>query len=295
METVSRWNETSIIGEDPRFLSIDERRFRVYYTYPAPNWDVSRMGMLELTYNESSRRLDVTAMRDKIQPTYPKHASAHKESHKNWSPFLFRGHPLLVQSINPLVVVNETENEEQDGEGSIITTAEVVSISKLTKRIKWPYGSLRGGTNCILVNNSFYLSFFHSKTHLDNSYMATYVMGAYTFSNSIPFQLLSISTYPSKIRSNTPISYSIHLTCCNPILCLSLLTHASAVMHPMFYTGQWSFQTMARIDYILFPTSLYMVDGDTDTLVVTAGMQDVRGVQFRINIFELLNSLDKVR
>ena len=83
METVSRWNETSIIGEDPRFLFIDERRFRVYYTYPAPNWDVSRMGMLELTYNESSRRLDVTALRDKIQPTYPKHTSARKESNKN--------------------------------------------------------------------------------------------------------------------------------------------------------------------------------------------------------------------
>ena len=52
---------------------------------------------------------------------------------------------------------------------------------------------------------------------------------------------------------------------------------------------------MARIDYILFPTSLYMVDGEADTLVVTAGMQDVRGVQFRINIFELLDSLERVR
>lgn len=52
---------------------------------------------------------------------------------------------------------------------------------------------------------------------------------------------------------------------------------------------------MARIDYILFPTSLYTVDGEADTLVVTAGMQDVRGVQFRINIFELLDSLERVR
>jgi hypothetical protein len=66
-------------------------------------------------------------------------------------------------------------------------------------------------------------------------------------------------------------------------------------MHPQFYTGEWSFQTMARIDYILFPTSLYTVDGEADTLVVTAGMQDVRGVQFRINIFELLDSLERVR
>lgn len=66
-------------------------------------------------------------------------------------------------------------------------------------------------------------------------------------------------------------------------------------MHPMFYTGEWSFQTMARIDYILFPTSLYIVDGDPDTLVVTAGMQDVRGVQFKINIFALLKSLERVR
>lgn len=201
METISRWNETSIVGEDPRFLSIDERRFRVYYTYPAPSWDVSRMGMMELTYNESSHRLDVTALRYRIQPTYPKHTNTHKESHKNWSPFLFHGHPLLIQSINPLVVVNETEIESKDGSSTSTTTtttvAEVVSYSKLP-RIKWPYGSLRGGTNCILINDSYYLSFFHTKTHFDSSYMATYVMGAYTFSNSIPFQLLSISTYPSK-------------------------------------------------------------------------------------------------
>lgn len=283
MEKISRWNETSIVGEDPRFLPIDEQRFRVYYTYPAPLWDVSRIGMLELTYNESSRRLDVTALRDRIQPTYPKHSNTRKESHKNWSPFLFRGRALLIQSINPLVVVNETETEEG------LVTAEVVSISKLT-RIKWPYGSMRGGTNCILVNDSFYLSFFHSKTHIENSYMATYVMGAYTFSKSIPFQLLSISTYPSKIQHiscSIRLAFTLSLTCFHP--------HGSVVMHPQFYTGEWSFQTMARIDYILFPTSLYTVDGDADTLVVTAGMQDVRGVQFRINIFELLDSLERVR
>jgi len=190
MGTISRWNnDTNIIGEDPRFLSIDERRFRVYYTYPAPFWDVARMGMLELTYNDSSRRLDVTALRQKIEPTYPKNSNTHKDSHKNWSPFLFRGHPLLIQSINPLVVVNETDES---------LVAEVVSISKLT-RMKWPFGSLRGGTNCILVNDSYYLSFFHSKAHIDNSYMSTYVMGAYTFSKTIPFQLQSISAYPSKI------------------------------------------------------------------------------------------------
>jgi len=252
MGTISQWNnDTNIIGEDPRFLSIDERRFRVYYTYPAPFWDVARMGMLELTYNDSSRRLDVTALRQKIEPTYPKNSNTHKDSHKNWSPFLFRGHPLLIQSINPLVVVNETDES---------LVAEVVSISKLT-RMKWPFGSLRGGTNCILVNDSYYLSFFHSKAHIDNSYMSTYVMGAYTFSKTIPFQLQSISAYP--------------------------------IMHPRFYTGEWSFQKMARIDFILFPTSLYLVDGDT--LVVTAGMQDLRGVQFRINIFELLATLVRLR
>ena len=55
---------------------------------------------------------------------------------------------------------------------------------------------------------------------------------------------------------------------------------------------------MARIDHVPplpHELVLYMVDGDTDTLVVTAGMHDVRGVQFGINIFELLNILDKVR
>ena len=181
------------------------------------------MGMLELTYNESSRRLDVTALRDKIQPTYPKHSNTRKESHKNWSPFLFRGHALLIQSINPLVVVNETETEEG------LVTAEVVSISKLT-RIKWPYGSMRGGTNCILVNDSYYLSFFHSKTHFENSYMATYVMGAYTFSNSIPFQLLSISTYPSKIQHiscSIRLAFTPSLTLAPPRLC----SNAPTVLH----------------------------------------------------------------
>ena len=74
----------------------------------------------------------------------------------------------------------------------------------------WGYGQPRGGTPAVLVphcgrdaaaaagdsdSDSCYLSFFHSATALGNFYR-TYVFGAYTFSTSPPFRLLSFTPLP---------------------------------------------------------------------------------------------------
>ena len=63
----------------------------------------------------------------------------------------------------------------------------------------WLYGELRGGTPAVLINNSFYFSFFHSSNEPKESgddVLKTYVMGAYVFCKKPPFKILKISALP---------------------------------------------------------------------------------------------------
>ena len=98
---------------------------------------------------------------------------------KNWSPFLFdvEGENktksiLFVRSINPLVIVRALWSKASTTPGSQdrgVVPVETVSSAKPVSMKFWSYGTLRGGTNPVLIHNlgnkgqdPFYLAIFHS-------------------------------------------------------------------------------------------------------------------------------------
>jgi hypothetical protein len=124
----------------------------------------------------------------------------------------------------------------------------------------WPYGHLRGGTPAILINNSFYLTFFHSSTEpVYPDVNKTYVMGAYTFCPTFPYSILAMSPYP--------------------------------IIHQSMYEGKWPYMpfAVAICDYIVFPMSFFLINDSL--LYLTYGKQDVEGWIAKMDISELLKSL----
>ena len=108
----------------------------------------------------------------------------------------------------------------------------------------WKYGDLRGGTPAIKINNSFYLSFFHSSNDPPESgenVLKTYVMGAYTFCINPPFKILRISSQP--------------------------------IIHNTMYNSSWPYLPISyyHIDYIVFPMSFVY---NTDYIYLLYGKQD---------------------
>jgi hypothetical protein len=100
----------------------------------------------------------------------------------------------------------------------VFSTAEFIPLS-------WNFGELRGGSNAILVNDGHkdvYISIFHSIKAFKEKREMTYWFGAYTFSSSPPFKLLSISPVP--IATNS------------------------------LYDGAWFHYNNMHFDYVAYPT-----------------------------------------
>lgn len=238
-----------IIGQDPRIVVLDDPdRFQVYYTNQFEK--IARMGMAEVMVNRTTNTVQVVKYFYTIHPTMD-----WKSPQKNWSPFVYRNEVLLIQSINPFVVVKTSAHE--DGKTLVAyheSTSEALNIH-------WTYGELRGGTNAIFVKDiNAYLAFFHSAGHVPGNNMKTYVMGAYTFSADAPFRLLSMSPY--------------------------------AIMPGRFYNGPWHGMKQRAIDYCLFPLAIFQ---DNDDLVLSAGFQDSRGYLMRMKLQHLLDTLVPLR
>lgn len=233
-----------VFGEDPRVVVLSPERFQVYYAYPFQA--LTRIGMVEVTLNYTTKSAEATLVHSNIHPVHQFNAR-----HKNWAPFVDKTNEvLLVQNINPLLVVKPTPHT--DGQ----LYAEIVS-HEAAKEIYWPYGTLRGGTNAILLpDKDVYLAFFHSKGNLPGNYMSSYFMGAYTFSTSAPYKLLSISALP--------------------------------IMPWKFYTGVWSPMKTARIDYCFFPTSILL---EGEQIFMSAGFQDHSGFVMRLKLVDVLSTL----
>lgn len=176
------------------------------------------------------------------------------------SPFQYQNRMLYVQSINPMVIVQPTSYNLTYRQ---VLFNYVVAYSKApyNENVSWPYGHLRGGTNCLRYGNE-YISFFHSFRLTKAADAKTYVMGAYTFSAEPPFRLLRISPLP-------------------------------IMLDEVFYTGQLHVKYGHwNIDYVIFPTTI-MFDGPED-IVMSFGYQDSIGYLTRFNIKKLLHSLMRV-
>jgi len=101
-------NSVTIRGEDPRIVTLSDDRFNVYFTNPMRKNHV-RMGMAKMSINSTTGCVEVDHLYENILPT-----TAVTVQQKNWSPFQYKNDVLLIQSINPFIVVNAIEPTEED-------------------------------------------------------------------------------------------------------------------------------------------------------------------------------------
>ncbi len=109
---------------------------------------------------------------------------------KNWVPFVWENDLLLSYSILPHRILFPFIGQ---------STCETVYLTR--GLIQWNWGTIRGGTPALQIDNTQYLGFFHSvlKTpslQSDGLTVPHYFVGAYTFSNNPPFQITQISSSP---------------------------------------------------------------------------------------------------
>lgn len=209
-----------------------------------------------------------------------------REGQKNWTPFVYKDKAMFVVHINPLTVgalsspfdLTTGDGLEQTSHKQII---EVETISKAPKaEINWAHGHLRGGTPAHLINNDEYLTIFHSSLNFHFGRI-TFFMGALTFSSHPPFRLKRISTAP--------------------------------FIHDDFYEGAWF---KRKYDYIIYPMGYIFLKGDEKRnelyeiqelhnasqtfdddidILLTLGRQDVEGWTTKINLRELLDTMQYVK
>ena len=104
---------------------------------------------------------------------------------KNWLWFFHQDKLHLVYQTNPHIVARFTLDGKLEQE-----------YKTFEKLIVWNYGTIRGGTPPVLVDDGDeYLSFFHSSLP-DEKYHRHYYMGAYTFESQPPFRITRMTTEP---------------------------------------------------------------------------------------------------
>ena len=191
---------------------------------------------------------------------------------KNWTPFLYNNTIYLIKNINPMEIVNGMPNYSQIE----IQNNEIITFSKLSYlKLQWTIhcGHIRGGTGAKLIGfNNGYLGFFHSRIIYDCNAVMTYLMGAYIFSATYPFNLKYISHVP--------------------------------IYHPTFYNTKWS--AFKGTDYVVFPIDYYFNDvndiqDNCDLLclyqyniTLIIGAQDRDGFSMVINLGELFETLMEI-
>lgn len=109
---------------------------------------------------------------------------------KNWVPFVLNNELYLAYSLCPHKIFRPLLDRGE---------CETVAVSRAL--LDWQWGELRGGTQALPLNESEYLSFFHSwvdipTIHSDGKAISHYFMGGYTFSREAPFEIKRISQEP---------------------------------------------------------------------------------------------------
>ncbi len=108
---------------------------------------------------------------------------------KNWVPFDNNGSLLLAYSLHPHRIFKP-----------ILDTGRCEIHSESASKIKWDWGTLRGGTPA-LKDGDEYVAIFHSSKHLTTvqskgDKMQHYFMGGYRFLSHPPFSITKMSPHP---------------------------------------------------------------------------------------------------
>lgn len=242
-ENINPLQSGGILGQDPRMVIAGENRIVIVYTNrfePRP-----RMGAAELIYNSTSGMIQSKQV---LKTLY----FSSKTPEKNWSPFVFNNHDVyLIQSINPLRIMGYIPNGPNADTGAAIVASEAPLAFH-----PFQYGHLRGGTNAIDIGDR-YLAIFHSTKVLPGNYLTTYFMGAFTFTKTQPWRLLSISPEP--------------------------------IMDDWMYQGPYAPFKNRKMDYVVFPNSLNRLN--EHEILIGFGYQDNRGYAATVKLKALLESM----
>ena len=183
------------LQDDPRMMILHDNS--VLITYASVYEQANRFSIFRLVLNHSTGNAVICCHK---QLTFLGPTGSGSISQKNWIPFEYRNKLLFIQHINPLIVVEIPNWEEQSHNDPFSNqTIEVIPLHKLDAiTVPWPYGDLRGGTPALLLeHHGIYLSFFHSKDYAQRPYrQSTYFFGAITFCRKPPFNIVGISPQP---------------------------------------------------------------------------------------------------
>ena len=178
------------------------------------------------------------------------------EWEKNWAAFIFNNTLVyMIQMINPLRIVALAENITSGINPQTHVAFRLVSEAPTLPLSDWEWGELRGGTNAVLVGD-VYLAMFHTRPKMHNSDLITYFFGAYTFTRTPPFRLLTISNVP--------------------------------IVDDQFYNGPW---VNRRFCYAPYPTGLWL---EQDKIKVVMGFNDKEGYILTFDTLQLIESLVSV-
>lgn len=183
------------ICEDPRCLTFNDQLYLVY----------SHVWMWKpYTTAEAIAKLDIHNLSLSDGVDFQFHP---QRIEKNWIPFVYANSSgpelYFVYSYNPFTLLRPAKSLD----GSLDRTF-LYTFPK--KNLEWErkWGKICGGTPALLVDDE-YLTFFHSSFWSKG--IRWYVMGAYTFSKTPPFEPKRISQYPLMFKQiyQTPMHKNV--------------------------------------------------------------------------------------
>lgn len=173
-------------AEDGRLISVGEKLYLVYDDNRDP---IITKGGFRVYITE------LNVIEDQIIPIGPEKIAYFDNESQNlrekaWTPFDYQNELLLLYSISPTRVFHYLRG-----------TKSCKMIHQTFFPTDWKWGVLRGGTAASKLDDSCYLSFFHSciemtSVHSEGKVSLHYFMGAYTFSAEPPFNITAISPSP---------------------------------------------------------------------------------------------------
>ena len=178
-------NPYPTMQQDPRLVAVGEKLYIVFSnSIEGISRDIRRMYFAELHIEGE----DFYIENPECLTTFD--GAADQRWEKNWIPFDCGGTLLMVYSLFPHNIVMP-----------IPGTSCCKTVGSTFSNIQWEWGVLRGGTPALALNESEYLSFFHSSipmatTHSNGKKIQHYFIGAYTFSRAPPFSIARMSRKP---------------------------------------------------------------------------------------------------
>ncbi|NGX37500.1 MAG: hypothetical protein K1000chlam2_00656 [Chlamydiae bacterium] len=166
-------------AEDPRILKLGEELFLIYNDLFSKKSQNRGMYIGKLD-SEQGQLNSIQKMDAQPQTT-----------EKNWVPFVHNSSICFEYQLFAPRKILKIDNLDQLNQISSLP-----DVKDQLKEIPWKkkWGMPRGGTTARLIDGE-YLAFFHS-SFTDRNNVIWYVMGAYTFESTPPFQVTAVSTHP---------------------------------------------------------------------------------------------------